>query len=191
VAVALSHGSAHEADGSVLATAAARTRYTPGVPDLAGAATRDASEPRAFIAAQSSLRAALAGDVAAEGADATAGRMRVPPGPALLNAAGHVHGGVIVCLADVLANAVWARPDAPALATASLRFAYLRPGRATGPLDLSARVRHRGRTTAVVDVDVVGGDGRLCATGRVTAHAPAAGHPGSVRARPGSSPRTR
>lgn len=163
--IAMSQGAARDASGALLATAVARTRYTPGVPDLAAAGTRELP-----VVGTTSIRATWGGDldVAPDGT----GCLQVPPSPSMLNAAGNVHGGVLVCLADVLATAVVDRPDAPALATAAVRVTYLRPGSATGPLALTARTRHRGRATALVDVEAVGGDGRLCALGRVTFHAP-------------------
>ncbi|HEX2110256.1 MAG TPA: PaaI family thioesterase, partial [Gaiellaceae bacterium] len=44
---------------------------------------------------------------------------------------------------------------------------FLRPVVA-GHVTAEARVRHRGRTTWVWDVDLTDADGRLCAVGRVT-----------------------
>lgn len=85
-----------------------------------------------------------------------------------------LHGGVVATVVDNAAGtavrSVLADPEAASYATTELNLSYLRP--ATGDLRAEARVRKRGRSLVVVEVDVEsdGGDGawRPVAVGRVT-----------------------
>jgi 1,4-dihydroxy-2-naphthoyl-CoA hydrolase len=97
-------------------------------------------------------------------------RARVPVTDALKQPLGLVHGGVFATIADALTTG----PDERAL---SNQTSFLRPI-TDGAVNAHARRRHRGRTTAVWEVDITDDDGRLCALVRVTvapACAPAAG----------------
>ena len=83
---------------------------------------------------------------------------------------GLVHGGVYAALAEMVATEatvqhVW--PQGRRAAGMSNATSFLRPC-TSGALRAHARVRHRGRTTWVWDVDVVDDEGRLCAVSRVT-----------------------
>jgi 1,4-dihydroxy-2-naphthoyl-CoA hydrolase len=71
---------------------------------------------------------------------------------------GLVHGGVYAVIAEALA---------PGRAI-STHTSFLRPITA-GTIHATARRRHRGRTTAVWEVDITDDQGRLCALVRVTA----------------------
>jgi len=80
-----------------------------------------------------------------------------------------VHGGMLATLVDIACiNAVASAigPDDVMNGTAELNISYLRP--ALGPVVVAeGRVLKKGRTLAVVDVDVSDGKGRLFAKGRV------------------------
>src|SRR5262245_36866936 len=71
---------------------------------------------------------------------------------------GLVHGGVYAVIADALTEG----------RTISNQTSFLRPITG-GTIHASARRRHRGRTTAVWEVEITDDEGRLCALVRVTA----------------------
>jgi uncharacterized protein (TIGR00369 family) len=150
--------------GGLLALATVATHYVPGVPD-AGAGDR-AAPAEVAVPRGRRLHEALGGALDARPPHSAV--LEVPPGAALANAGGRGHGGVLAALADVVAAAAVADHDRP-LRTTGLRVAYLRPAVLDGPLRLTATVVHRGRATALTRVDLVGGDGRLCAAATVTA----------------------
>jgi 1,4-dihydroxy-2-naphthoyl-CoA hydrolase len=87
-------------------------------------------------------------------------RARVAVTDALKQPLGLVHGGVFATIADVLTTG----PDERAL---SNHTSFLRPI-THGAVNAHARRRHRGRTTAVWEVDLTDDEGRLCALVRVT-----------------------
>lgn len=84
--------------------------------------------------------------------------------------AGSFHGGIVSGLIDYAAvNAAVSAlsPEESAAGTAELNVSYLRP--ALGAYIVAeARVLKKGRTLAVVDVDVTNPEGKLVAKGRVT-----------------------
>ena len=85
-------------------------------------------------------------------------RARLPVTDAHKQPLGLVHGGVYAVIADALTDG----------RTISNQTSYLRPITG-GTIHATARRRHRGRTTAVWEVDITDDDGRLCALVRVTA----------------------
>lgn len=115
-----------------------------------------------------------------EGGDGVA-RARVPVRERLLQPAGLVHGGVYASLAETVASrstyqAVAA--DGMVAIGQSNQTTFLRPI-TDGQIHAEARVRHRGRTSWVWDVEMTDDEGRLCALSRVT-----------VAVRPAVSPRS-
>ena len=72
-----------------------------------------------------------------------------------LNPAGTLHGGVLATLVDTaMGQAVRSTTgDDDVPATSQLTVTYLRPG-ATGPLEVTARVRTRGKHLTVCDAEV-------------------------------------
>lgn len=95
---------------------------------------------------------------------------RLPVTAALLQPAGLVHGGVYAALAESAASlgtfrAVGDGGEVPLGMSNSTSF--LRPV-ASGTIAVTARPRHRGRTTWVWDVEMTDEDGALCAVSRVT-----------------------
>jgi uncharacterized protein (TIGR00369 family) len=86
-------------------------------------------------------------------------RARVPVTDGLKQPLGLVHGGVFATIADRLT----AR-DGRAIANQS---SFLRPVTG-GTIVATARRRHRGRTTAVWEVEIADEQGRLCALVRTT-----------------------
>jgi len=87
-------------------------------------------------------------------------RARLPVTDGLRQPLGLVHGGVFATLADALTVT-----EGRAI---SNQTSFLRPI-TEGTIHAHARRRHRGRTTAVWEVDVTDDAGRLCALVRVTA----------------------
>ena len=83
--------------------------------------------------------------------------------PESKNAYGMVHGGAISTLADNAAGfAVHTDGRHHVTQTCVLHFFH---NQAEGILTATAQVRHRGRSTALVVVDITGEDGKLMATG--------------------------
>ena len=79
------------------------------------------------------------------------------------NVYGMVHGGAIYTLADNATGSA-AHTDGRNYVTQSGTLHFLRNQR-EGTIRAQARVRHRGRSTVLVAVDVVGDDGTLLASG--------------------------
>ena len=83
--------------------------------------------------------------------------------PESRNPYGMVHGGALYTLADDAAGGA-AHSDGRHYVTQSGNLHFL-DNRAHGVIRAEGRVRHRGRSTVLVLVDVTGGDGVLLATG--------------------------
>lgn len=77
------------------------------------------------------------------------------------------HGGAIAALIDVVGDFAIGMLVGGGVPTMNLRVDYLRPAGGIH-LDAIATVRRQGRSTAVIDVDVISQDGRLVAIGRGT-----------------------
>ena len=88
-------------------------------------------------------------------------RAHVAVTDALKQPLGLVHGGVYATLADAL-TATTGR-------TVSNQTSFLRPI-TQGTIHATARRRHKGRTTAVWEVDITDDEGRLCALVRTTVY---------------------
>ena len=86
---------------------------------------------------------------------------RLPVHDGLKQPLGLVHGGVYATLADAL-TATTGR-------TVSNQTSFLRPI-TQGTIHATARRRHKGRTTAVWEVDITDDEGRLCALVRTTVY---------------------
>jgi uncharacterized protein (TIGR00369 family) len=84
-------------------------------------------------------------------------------GPRLGNPRGSLHGGVSLCLADLLAAYA-----VPGLGTTGAVVRYLRPVPLGTRLRLDTAVRHRGRTLAHVEVAARREDGAECVRAVVT-----------------------
>ena len=77
------------------------------------------------------------------------------------------HGGPIASFIDIVGDFAIGMHAGGGVPTMNLRIDYLRP--ATGDALIGVgRVRRAGRTTAVIDVDVLDPEGRLVAIGRGT-----------------------
>lgn len=84
--------------------------------------------------------------------------------------AGSVHGGVISALVDIAtlsAVSSIVQPGEQMAGTAELSVSYLRPALGEAVF-ADARVLKKGRTLAVIDVDITNPDGTLVAKGRVS-----------------------
>jgi uncharacterized protein (TIGR00369 family) len=98
-------------------------------------------------------------------------RIRLPASERLRGGvAGSLHGGVLSALVDIAAlgamHRLFTERERPA-GTAELSVSFLRP--ALGAyVTAEARVLKKGRTLAVIDVDITSPDGRLVVKGRVS-----------------------
>ena len=86
--------------------------------------------------------------------------------PESKNPYGIVHGGAIYTMADNAAGAV-AHSDGRYYVTQTSSLHFLR-NQAEGVVRAEARIRHRGKSTCLVDVDITGEGNILLATGQVT-----------------------
>jgi acyl-CoA thioesterase len=77
-----------------------------------------------------------------------------------------VHGGAIYAMADNAAGFV-VHTDGRHNVTQTSALHFLR-NQSEGTVTATARVRHRGNTTALVAVDITGDNGKLIATGEFT-----------------------
>jgi 1,4-dihydroxy-2-naphthoyl-CoA hydrolase len=97
-------------------------------------------------------------------------RAEVPVRDELKQPAGLVHGGVFASIAEAVASmGTWwtVHHDGKAAMGLSNQTSFLRPI-TEGTIHAVARLRHRGRTTWVWEVDITDDDGRLCALVRMT-----------------------
>lgn len=86
--------------------------------------------------------------------------------PESKNSYGMVHGGAIYAMADN-ATGFAAHTDGRSYVTQTSALHFLR-NQSEGEIKADARVRHRGRTTCLVAVDILGSGGKLLATGEFT-----------------------
>jgi uncharacterized protein (TIGR00369 family) len=95
--------------------------------------------------------------------------MECPVAGLTLNVNGDLHGGILALLVDEAGTVALASADRggrPGVTT-DLSVAYLNPGRPPRVIAM-ARALKVGRTLGTVLVDVVGDDGKLVASGRMT-----------------------
>jgi 1,4-dihydroxy-2-naphthoyl-CoA hydrolase len=97
-------------------------------------------------------------------------RARVPVSNRVRQPAGLVHGGLYASIAESIASRGTYAAVAPqgkvAMGLAN-QTSFLRPITG-GTVHAEARVRHRGRTTWMWDVEITDDAGRLCAVSRMT-----------------------
>ena len=86
--------------------------------------------------------------------------------PESLNLYGLVHGGAIYAMADNAAGSA-ASTDGRSYVTQASNMHFLR-NQTEGTITAEAVVRHRGRTTVLVEVTVTGEEGKLLAAGTFT-----------------------
>jgi len=91
-------------------------------------------------------------------------RLRVPYSEKLTNAVGRLHGGVIFSAADSATGValLGLLKQREQIATLEIKINYLKPVVAED-ITAEARIVHRGKQTAVGDVDVFGASGGLIA----------------------------
>jgi 1,4-dihydroxy-2-naphthoyl-CoA hydrolase len=88
----------------------------------------------------------------------------------LLQPFGTVHGGAFAALAEGLCSRATAQAVAAegmAALGQTLELSFLRPA-SSGTLTAVARLRHKGRTSRVWDVEIADDEGRVCALARMT-----------------------
>lgn len=86
--------------------------------------------------------------------------------PESKNSYGMVHGGAIYAMADNACGFA-AHTDGRNYVTQTSALHFLR-NQSEGEIQADARVRHRGRSTCLVAVDLLGEDEKLLATGEFT-----------------------
>lgn len=91
-------------------------------------------------------------------------RLRIRPESR--NPFGMVHGGALYTLADNAAG-VAVHTDGRFYVTQTSSFHFLR-NQSAGVVKAEGRVRHRGKATALAEVDITGEGGALLATGEFT-----------------------
>jgi 1,4-dihydroxy-2-naphthoyl-CoA hydrolase len=97
-------------------------------------------------------------------------RVRLAVRDELLQPVGLVHGGVLSSLVESLCSrgtAFAVMDQGMAAMGQSIHVTFMRPI-TDGFIEVSARARHRGRTTWIWDAEVTDGEGRLCALARMT-----------------------
>lgn len=94
---------------------------------------------------------------------------RMPLRPELARTPGskQFHGGPIASFIDTVGDYAIGMLVGGGVPTINLRIDYLRPS-VGDYLDATAIVRRAGKSTAVIDIDVFGPDGKLVAVGRGT-----------------------
>ena len=93
-------------------------------------------------------------------------RLRLELRPESLNPHGLAHGGVLFTLADNAAGSA-ASTDGRTYVTQTGDIRFVRT-QASGSVVAEAQVRHRGRSTVLVEVSLTGEEGRLLATASFT-----------------------
>ena len=96
-------------------------------------------------------------------------QVRMPLKPELERRHGtrQFHGGPIASFIDIVGDFAIGMQAGGGVPTMNLRIDYLRPAIGEALIGVG-RVRRAGRTTAVIDVDVLDPEGRLVAIGRGT-----------------------
>jgi 1,4-dihydroxy-2-naphthoyl-CoA hydrolase len=117
---------------------------------------------------EATLESALGFELLEVGPERSTGRAEVAP--QLMQPFGLVHGGVYAAMAESLASVatyMTVKDDGNIAVGLSNNTSFMRPI-LSGHVNGEARVRHRGRTTWIWDVDMTDDEGRLCAASRVT-----------------------
>jgi 1,4-dihydroxy-2-naphthoyl-CoA hydrolase len=107
-------------------------------------------------------------------------RGRVPVRDELRQSAGLVHGGVYAAMAEGLASmatAIAVMPDGKLAMGQSNQTSFLRPI-VDGTIHAEARLKHRGRSTWVWEIEITDDNDKLCALARVTVAIREASAPG-------------
>ncbi len=101
--------------------------------------------------------------------------IRMPQGPTMERRPGtkQFHGGPLAALIDIVGDFAIGMMVGGGVPTMNLRIDYLKPAVGDAVIGV-ARVRRRGRSACVVDIDVSNEDGALVAVGRGT-YVPIAG----------------
>jgi 1,4-dihydroxy-2-naphthoyl-CoA hydrolase len=97
-------------------------------------------------------------------------RVRLAVREELLQPAGLTHGGVFSALVESVcshATTEAVRDEGLVAMGQSLSINFIRPI-TEGTIEVSARARHRGRTTWVWEAEVSDADGRICAVAQMT-----------------------
>ncbi len=97
-------------------------------------------------------------------------RVRLEVRDELRQPVGLLHGGVVSTLVESVcsgATALAVLSDGMVAIGQSINVSFIRPI-TEGTAEVTARARHRGRTTWVWDAEVRNADGKLCALARMT-----------------------
>ncbi len=151
--------------GRLVALATGRFRWVPIPPTVAARASAP-PPPRLAPDAHHSLLDALGMAGAGPTRHGELGRLVLPGGTVFGNLAGTVHGGVLLCLSDLVTDALaeQGRPER----TTGIRVHYLRPAELAQATTATATAVHRGRSVVVYRVTTAGPSDRPCTIATVT-----------------------
>jgi uncharacterized protein (TIGR00369 family) len=156
----LSSGSVLDARGALIAVCHQHGRWVPASPDVRPAGR---SQPGTAAPSAGGLAELLGAGAGAHRTEAGA-RLDLRVTPELVNPMGNLHGGITLCLCDLLAHTALGGQRH----TASVHVAYPRalPLGTTARFDCS--VEHRGRSFAVARISAVDDAGKPCVIATVT-----------------------
>jgi uncharacterized protein (TIGR00369 family) len=160
----LAEGRVLDAGGSVVATCSERMLFVPGDPS-------DMTAPRAPVP-DSTPAPDLPGLLgAALHRDGDAASLELAATGQLANPVGNLHGGVLLCLTEMVGQHALHDPAAPLVSSSAL-ITFVRPVALHQRVRLDATVQHRGRKLGVASVVSRNAAGKVCTVATVTGRAP-------------------
>jgi uncharacterized protein (TIGR00369 family) len=163
----LAEGRILDAAGRVVASCSERMLFVPGEPGGLSAPVEPAAPgPRRTPAPD--LPALLGVDLSRTGSGA---ELTLTAGAELANPVGNMHGGVLLCLTELVGGHALGDPAAP-LVSSSVHITFVRPVALHQQVRLDATVAHRGRKLGVASVLGTDAAGRVCTVATVTGRAP-------------------
>jgi uncharacterized protein (TIGR00369 family) len=160
----LAEGRVLDAAGSVVATCSERLLFVPG--DPSGMTVPRAPVPDSTPAPD--LPGLLKVDLHRDG---DAASLELAATEQLANPVGNLHGGVLLCLTELVGEHALHDPAAP-LVTSSVLITFVRPVALHQQLRLDATVQHRGRNLGVAQVVSRNAAGKVCTVATVSGRAP-------------------
>ncbi|HEY1920579.1 MAG TPA: hotdog fold thioesterase [Streptosporangiaceae bacterium] len=165
----LASGAVFDADGQIIAVSRQHGRWVPD-DAVAGAAppAQPGPAPGQAPAPAANLTELLGEHTHAHATDDGA-RLDLTVTPDLVNPLGNLHGGITLCLCDVLAHAALSGQRHPTPArTASIHVAYVRALPLGATASFHCEVAYRGRSFALIRIGAVNEAGKPCVIATVT-----------------------
>jgi uncharacterized protein (TIGR00369 family) len=154
-----------DTQGATLAMAAVWMKYL-AEPESQLSAPRDPG-PLSELPEEADLAAVLCAE--SKAVDDRTAEVSLPPLPEALNVRGDFHGGVLTCASEMAARLALHADGPGRLTTSSIRVAFLRPVRSTGPAQFIANAVHRGRHVGLANATVLDAFARSAVTSQVVA----------------------